>query len=645
MMFFNNNFLTFRINLNPNPMRILLIIISAIFLISCSKHDPSGQDEKFQMGDFVFSSNEITQNKTFTITYTGNDDLDGGYFHQVNGPDFYPVDLNFNNNIASVSIPDTISLVSFLFNIDDMPDNNKGKGYLFKVVDESGKTAADLEAAKQYYLIRQGSYSDIQGGDKILTFNTIDGLVNQSPEYADKWFETHIETANYAGNEKSDQLMKSYISTFTQKDELEVSDYEKMIKAYSANRNTKKSDSLNKLVIEKFPNSSLAKDALISDFYELQTAEEKFEYYDTYLSGLQRPNMSNVYNQLALEYYKLEDYPKFESYVDSIKNVRVKTSLLNSIAWGNAQKDENLDYMSKLSKKSVDLIKSEKVAMTHKPEFYSPSQYEDMLTYFEGLFHDTYAYIQHKKGDLQSAIEYQKEAVGEGLFPDYNEKYVQYLIEDGQFDLAYSESKVFLAEGNATEQIKTYFETAHKEFKKDEDFSAVLAELEKQAKEKYKNKIEKNIIEDIAPDFKALNLNGDEVSLESLKGKTVVLDFWATWCGPCKDSFPGMQKVLNKYEDDQDVVFLFVDTFEKGENRIKSVSSFIEKEGYTFNVLIDPYNDDKSQYHIAESYNVSGIPTKVIIDKNSNIRFKDVGYSGSESKLMQKMDIMLEMVK
>ena len=626
-------------------MRYFFLSIITVLFISCNSNNTNGAENEVRLGDFLFSSDEIKENTNFIITYTGEADLDGGYYHQINGPDFYPMDLVFENNTAEVSIPDSVSMVSFLFKIEGMPDNNKGQGYLFKVVDASGNTAADFEAAKQYYLIRQGAFSDIKGGDKILTFNTIDKLVNQNPAYADKWFDKHIETANYAGNEKTDQLVESYISTFTQKDELEVSDYEKMIKAYSANRNNKKSDSLNKVVIEKFPDSNLAKDALISDFYELQTAEEKFDYYDNYLNGFQRPNMSNVYNQLALEYYKLEDYQKFESYVDSIKNVRVKTSLLNSIAWSNAQKDEKLDYMAELSIKSVDLVKSEKVAMTHKPEFYSPSQYEDMLTYFEGLFTDTYAYIQHKKGDLQSAIEYQKEAVGDGLYPDYNEKYIQYLIEDDQFDLAYSESKEFLAEGNATEQIKAYFETAYNALKKNEEFSTVLAELEKKAREKYKKKIAKNIIEEVAPDFKALNLNGDEISLESLKGKTVVLDFWATWCGPCKDSFPGMQKVLNKYQDDQDVVFLFVDTFEKGENRIKSVSSFIEKEGYTFNVLIDPYNDDKSQYHIAESYNVSGIPTKFIIDKNSNIRFKDVGYSGSESKLMQKMDIMLEMVR
>jgi len=64
-----------------------------------------------------------------------------------------------------------------------------------------------------------------------------------------------------------------------------------------------------------------------------------------------------------------------------------------------------------------------------------------------------------------------------------------------------------------------------------------------------------------APDFDLKDWSGNYKTLASLKGKITVIDFWASWCAACKDSFPGMELSINKYRDHPDVRFIFLDTW------------------------------------------------------------------------------------
>jgi len=117
-----------------------------------------------------------------------------------------------------------------------------------------------------------------------------------------------------------------------------------------------------------------------------------------------------------------------------------------------------------------------------------------------------------------------------------------------------------------------------------------------------------------APNFCLEDLNGRKVELRNFKGKVIFLNFWATWCGPCKEEMPSMEWLWQRFKD-KDFVFLSVSVDYEG---VRPVREFIAKHRYTFHVLVDP------KCQALDLYDVKGIPTTFIIDKKGRMRARAV---------------------
>jgi peroxiredoxin len=134
-----------------------------------------------------------------------------------------------------------------------------------------------------------------------------------------------------------------------------------------------------------------------------------------------------------------------------------------------------------------------------------------------------------------------------------------------------------------------------------------------------------------APELALEDLHGNEVRLTDHRGQVVLVDFWATWCGPCIQELPHIQKVHEKYQD-QGLVVLAIST-----DRQKSkVPPFVEKNGYTFPVLLA---DGK----VETAYQVRGIPVVYLIDRTGVIRYHKEGFShGSEKDFERWVEELLK---
>lgn len=147
-----------------------------------------------------------------------------------------------------------------------------------------------------------------------------------------------------------------------------------------------------------------------------------------------------------------------------------------------------------------------------------------------------------------------------------------------------------------------------------------------------------------APNFILKDLDGNTVSIKDLKGKIIVLDFWSTWCVPCKKSFPAMQLAVNAYKNDPGVKFLFIHTWETTKTPVDDVKKYITQSGFKFEVLMD-LKDASGHNAAVEAYSVSAIPAKFIIDKAGNIVFKLTGFTGTDDAALAEISERIMLAK
>jgi thiol-disulfide isomerase/thioredoxin len=126
-----------------------------------------------------------------------------------------------------------------------------------------------------------------------------------------------------------------------------------------------------------------------------------------------------------------------------------------------------------------------------------------------------------------------------------------------------------------------------------------------------------------APDFTLKTLEGGEIALSRLRGKVILLDFWATWCRPCRESIPHLIQLHKTYQKNGlEVIGMNVDR-----GNMDTVRHFMKSMEIPYPIAVAPENMERS-------YGVTGLPTTILIDKQGKIREKIVGFTSKIGKQM-----------
>lgn len=336
------------------------------------------------------------------------------------------------------------------------------------------------------------------------------------------------------------------------------------------------------------------------------------------------------------------NHAEFEKYISLMSNQFNQTSYLSSAVYDLIQSNKDLPYAEKLARQILDKYNSFKNDPTARPESISKEDWKRFMDFAYYPYNDTYAAALYANGKYKEALKYQSAAFPESPddgIPSSIERFAHLLELNNQSDSAYQLLLKRAKSGNSTAAMDKQLKRLYvKKNGNENNFDILMKEVQASVQEVLKKEFSKKALTINVPDFTLSDLNGVQVSLSDFKDKIVVIDFWATWCLPCLASFPAMLKVM---ENHPEVVFLFINTREEGENPTEKVKKFILSRGYPFYVLMDePTDANNENYKVLSIFKPNGIPAKIIIDKNGQQKFMTTGFN-SENELINELEAMI----
>lgn len=573
----------------------------------------------------------------------------------------------------TLKIPINAGLLAFKFCADSVVDNNDDRSFACMVYDKNGELMpgayagwGGLRSKKYGYEIPNYLNLDKAGISDSAVFHWIDMEVQNRKESSipmASLYATVLKDAKIAGAESRIERIINFLLKDASEDALMQA-----IKIAYIKGNNVFADSISNLTLTKYPKGKLAfknryflvnnekdLDKKYTDLLQMIRDFPENDYYESYLNVFSQ-TYSNIYQTILMIDAVNKSYKNVFMYIPKMSLGTSIGTYYKLIEVPHNRKDKSDSELLPYAKFIVDHVEQ---ISSKKPNDYALLSDEEWTVKVQEMMskslYVTYVDILKNTGNAEKALEYAhkaqkvlgyKSAQLNGdmallLKQAGKMDELQHLLEKSLFFNQTSEvlmgmlKDIYYAEHNSS---YSGYESYVEGLKDPASKSALTEEIKEYKKE------------GAMPTWRMLDASGKLISSEQLKGKVYVLDFWASWCVPCKASFPGMKMAIDHYKDDKDVSFFFIDTQEYGTNYEERAVKYLKDNNFPFNLLFDDRKtgnkaNDVYANMLMSKYSLSGIPLKVVVDKKGNIQFISIGYKGSPSGLAEEIIEMVEQAK
>jgi len=384
---------------------------------------------------------------------------------------------------------------------------------------------------------------------------------------------------------------------------------------------TKSKDSIMQMVLKRFPKGKIVFSKRVSQLYAAQNPTKQAEI----IADLQKDHPTESYDRMnyliAYNFAGAKDTGKAIEYLEKVK--------------GDTRFMALRDVVKAILKYDVEAAE-----LLVANELKKQNTEREQITLL-----NLYSSMMDKKSDYSKALATIRKYANPTSSTDreFLANYYYTLSKTGDYSNALPGLEKVVVNGDTSKRIVAELKKTYLQLNPDSNVEAYLTNVKKKVGWQFREKTAKKMVKKLAPNFSVTDLNGNVVSLADLKGKTVVLDFWATWCGPCKASLPAMQLIVNKFKKNENVKFLFIHTWEKGPDAKEAAAGYFAENGYDLPLFMDLKDPITNTNKAVSSLGIQGIPAKFVIDKNGFTRFETMGGGASTEAEVQELTAMIDL--
>ncbi len=478
---------------------------------------------------------------------------------------------------------------------------------------------------------------------------------NRFPEF----FDTYFKVLKVQKPEKFQELGTRFLGDFTKKmNGMPEEVYLKVHNIYLYDlKNKAKADSLENVIVKQFPKGAFLRFKAYQKIMPIADAAERNKVINQFLTDF--PYTSNVPDS---QRYFYDNIVKMQfGYYFETKDYKSILAMIPNMNFANLNDAYHQNISKALYLKVEDPAVIETMAV---PIIKQMQQKVNDMSYMQGLYWSPNQATENAKTQLNNELVIQirmydilkkyKEVLETFELLPFEKRYEKASINDIHIKALEAFNKPIIevlknaARANTLSEASTakLKELFLKEGKKEADFPAYLEQLKKENKSDEKIALMDPVP---APAIKVQAADGKTKDLALNSGKIIVIDFWATWCGPCKKAFPAMQQLVNNFKDDKQVEVYFISTQETKEGYKKEALAYLKEKGLKITTYFDLAKkgggtNNASFTNYAKIFNSSGIPRKVVI-KDGKIRFTSEGYSGNPGQLVDELTGVINALK